>query len=51
MRRVLQYASNAAWMAGERVLRILTSVFLLAFIARYLGPEQFGLSGPGINRN
>ncbi len=43
MRRVLQYASNAAWMAGERVLRIITSVFLLAFIARYLGPQQFGL--------
>ena len=40
---ILRYASNAAWMAGERVLRIITSVFLLAFIARYLGPERFGL--------
>ena len=43
MGRVIEYASNIAWIAAERVIRIVISVFLLAYIARYLGPEQFGL--------
>lgn len=43
MGRVLEYASNIAWISAERLIRIVISVFLLAYIARYLGPERFGL--------
>lgn len=49
MRRVLQnpkiqdYVFNSSWMMAEQLLRILTGVFVGIYIARYLGPEQFGL--------
>jgi len=28
---------------GERVLRIVVSLFVGIYVARYLGPERFGL--------
>lgn len=43
MSRAFEYASNIAWIGAERLLRMVVSVFLLAYVARYLGPERFGL--------
>ncbi len=33
---------NINWLTFERVLKIFISVFVFAWVARYLGPEQFG---------
>jgi O-antigen/teichoic acid export membrane protein len=34
---------NINWLVLERVLRNLLALFVVAWVARYLGPEQFGL--------
>ncbi|SRR5579883_1623532 len=34
---------NTAWLFGDRVLRMGVGLFVGVWIARYLGPEQFGL--------
>lgn len=39
LRRVL---SNVAWLSGESVLRLLVGLFLGVWIARFLGPHEFG---------
>lgn len=38
-----RYGANAAWLMGEKILRMAVGVFVGIWIARYLGPEQFGL--------
>jgi O-antigen/teichoic acid export membrane protein len=38
-----KYASNSIWMLAEQGLRIVAGVFVGIYIARYLGPEQFGV--------
>jgi O-antigen/teichoic acid export membrane protein len=38
-----RYGANAAWLLGERVLRMFVGLFVGIWIARYLGTEQFGL--------
>jgi O-antigen/teichoic acid export membrane protein len=38
-----RYFSNTSWMFGEQVLRILAGLFVGIYVARYLGPEQFGV--------
>ncbi len=38
-----RYASNSMWMLAEQGLRIVAGVFVGIYIARYLGPEQFGI--------
>lgn len=38
-----RYASNSLWMLAEQFLRILSGIFVGIYIARYLGPEQFGV--------
>ncbi|MBN2078872.1 MAG: flippase [Spirochaetes bacterium] len=34
---------NTSWLAGDRVLRLGLNLFIVAWIARYLGREQYGL--------
>jgi O-antigen/teichoic acid export membrane protein len=38
-----RYFFNTSWMFGEQVLRIFAGLFVGIFVARYLGPEQFGI--------
>jgi len=38
-----RYFSNASWLMAERMSRILISFFVGILVARYLGPERFGL--------
>lgn len=40
LRRILH---NAGWMMGEQVIRMLTAIFVSVWVARHLGPAQFGL--------
>lgn len=38
-----RYFFNSSWMMAEQFLRILSGVFVGIYIARYLGPEEFGV--------
>ena len=38
-----RYFANTSWMLGEQVLRIIAGLFVGIWVARYLGPEQFGV--------
>jgi len=38
-----KYFANTSWLLGERVLRITISLFVGIYVARYLGPERYGL--------
>ena len=38
-----KYFANTSWLLGERVLRMLVSLLVGIYVARYLGPERFGL--------
>lgn len=38
-----RYAANTSWMLGEKILRMTAGLFVGIWVARYLGPEQFGL--------
>ena len=38
-----KYFANTSWLLGERALRIAVSLFVGIYVARYLGPERFGL--------
>lgn len=38
-----RYAANTVWMFAEQMLRMITALFVGIWVARYLGPEQFGL--------
>lgn len=35
--------SNAAWLFGDKIVRLMVGVFINAWIARTLGPSEFGL--------
>ena len=39
----LKYLKNTSWLFWERLLRLLIGLFVGAWVARYLGPEQYGL--------
>lgn len=39
----LKYFKNTSWLLAEKVLRLLLGLFVGIWVARYLGPEQFGL--------
>ncbi|MEM6582958.1 MAG: flippase [Pseudomonadota bacterium] len=41
--RVRPYLNNTLWMLAEKSARILVGIFLFAYIARYLGPAEFGV--------
>ena len=38
-----KYFANTSWILGERILRMGVSLFVGIYVARYLGPERFGL--------
>ncbi|MGK5094012.1 flippase [Deltaproteobacteria bacterium TL4] len=40
---VKKYFKNTSWMFGEQILRMLAGLFVGVWVARYLGPEQFGI--------
>jgi len=39
----MRYFRNTSWLMGERILRMGVGLFVGIWVARYLGPEQFGL--------
>jgi len=39
---VMRYGKNTLWLIAERLSRIAAGLFVGVFVARYLGPEQFG---------
>ena len=40
---IRRYGANTAWLMGEKLLRMFMGLFVGIWVARYLGPEQFGL--------
>jgi len=39
----IKYFKNTSWLFGEKILRMIVGLFVGIWVARYLGPEQFGL--------
>lgn len=39
----MRYFKNTSWLFAEKILRMVVGLFVGIWIARYLGPEQFGL--------
>jgi O-antigen/teichoic acid export membrane protein len=39
----VKYFENTSWLLFEKILRIIVGIFVSIWVARYLGPEQFGL--------
>jgi O-antigen/teichoic acid export membrane protein len=39
----MNYFKNTSWLFGEKILRMVVGLFVVIWVARYLGPEQFGL--------
>jgi O-antigen/teichoic acid export membrane protein len=39
----MKYFKNSSWMMGENLLKIISGIFVGIYVARYLGPEQFGI--------
>jgi O-antigen/teichoic acid export membrane protein len=40
---LIKYLKNTGWMITEQILRIISGLFVGVWVARYLGPERFGL--------
>lgn len=40
---VMMYIGNTSWLFGEKILRMVMGLFVGVWLARYLGPDQFGL--------
>ena len=38
-----KYFANTSWLMGHRVLSLIVALFVGVYVARYLGPERFGL--------
>lgn len=38
-----RYFTSTSWLLGERILRIIAGLFVYIYVARYLGPEKYGL--------
>lgn len=39
----MKYYINTSWLLGEKILRMISGLFVGIWVARYLGPERFGL--------
>ena len=39
----MKYFKNTSWLFAEKILRMFVGLFVGIWVARYLGPEQFGL--------
>jgi O-antigen/teichoic acid export membrane protein len=40
---VRRYFFNTGWVFAEKILRLISGLFIGAYVARYLGPSQYGL--------
>jgi hypothetical protein len=38
-----RYFANTSWMLAEQILRLVAGLFVGIWVARYLGPRQFGV--------
>ncbi|WP_051958075.1 flippase [Desulfobacter vibrioformis] len=38
-----RYFANTSWMMGEKIVRMIVALVVGTYVARYLGPERFGL--------
>ena len=38
-----KYFANTSWLMAERIIRMTAALFVGVYVARYLGPERFGL--------
>ena len=47
-RGILESLSNIGWMSGDRFIRMFGAVIVGTLVARYLGPDQFGLLNYGV---
>lgn len=39
----MRYVRNSAWMLAEYALKVISAIFVGIYLARYLGPDQFGV--------
>jgi O-antigen/teichoic acid export membrane protein len=39
----MRYFKNTSWLFAEKILRMIVGLFVGVWVARYLGPERFGL--------
>lgn len=39
----MRYFKNISWLFAEKILRMIVGLFVGVWVARYLGPEEFGL--------
>ena len=39
----MKYFKNTSWLFSEKILRMVVGLFVTVWVARYLGPEQFGV--------
>ncbi len=39
----IRYLKNTSWLLLEKLLRLSVGLFIVVWVAKYLGPEQFGL--------
>ncbi|WP_294957369.1 flippase, partial [Sulfurovum sp.] len=39
----MKYAKNTSWLFGEKILRMVVGLFVGVWVARYLGPDKYGL--------
>lgn len=39
----MRYFKNTSWLMAEKILRIFVGLFVGIWVARYLGPEQYGI--------
>jgi polysaccharide transporter, PST family len=46
LRKILD---NINWVGGEKVVQLILTIFVSAFVARYLGPEQLGIKNYAIS--
>ena len=39
----MRYFKNTSWLFAEKILRMVVGLFVGVWVARYLGPDKFGL--------
>lgn len=49
MQHAKKYARNTSWLLIEKSARIISGLVIGILVARYLGPEQFGMLGYALN--
>ena len=38
-----KYSANTAWLVGDKIIKLFLGFFIGVWVARYLGPEKFGI--------